>query len=541
MRSGGLTTGRGAAGERNSRRWERLTIAAGALMISFTWLLFSTPALAHTDLAATRPGDGELLTDPVARIELEFTGGIAAEAISIRLLDGDGGAIAVTTTLVSEELVVVEPQLDLEGGRYAVLWSARSASDGHEVSGSFGFEVVIPGSGADAAPVPEVESAAEDEVAAENPPAVDDAASETSGDIVAPAAAPVAERPAATPTDTVPLAAAGEDGGDAVAAFLGWLGRWVSMAGAIIGVGAIAFAGTSLVGTAGEVRRAASWIRFGGMLVLAGSVIELTAAATSAGHGLLAALMPWTWIDVLPAAQAYAMVLRIAGAIAMLQSPRLVRTSPGTPVSDPLRDDETQAADRMEGSTVATATRAEPLGNRLEIQHEWVALAGATMVIGSFALDGHTADAGLIGRLASMAHVLAAGVWAGGLVVMADLLLRRRRTSRRTEAASVAIRFSRVASAALVLTAIAGGALAWSLVDEPSELWSGAWGRSLAVKLAFVAAAAAIGGYNHFRVVPRLDQPGTHASDTLRRTVAIESLLIMAVLAATAVLVTAAP
>jgi putative copper export protein len=56
-----------------------------------------------------------------------------------------------------------------------------------------------------------------------------------------------------------------------------------------------------------------------------------------------------------------------------------------------------------------------------------------------------------------------------------------------------------------------------------------------------VAVAAAIGGYNHFRVIPRIDEPGAHAPETLRHTVIIESLLVVAVLAVTAVLVTAAP
>ena len=524
------------------RRWQAavLALVITALIVLTNWLLSSTPALAHTDLVATRPGDGDVLIDPVSRIELEFSGAVDADGISIRLLDGNGRDILATTTQISEELVAVEPQQELDGGRYAVLWSVRSASDGHEISGSFSFEVSVASSGTGTEPLPDTEPPPTEADASDDAPVEDGEASETAVAAPPPTPSPIAVTPVATPIESASTAVSINESGNA-SGFLEWLGRWIAMIGAIVGVGAIGFAATSLIGTAGEVRRAASWIRLGGILILIGSVVELAALATSQGYSLAEALMPWTWVEVLPTAQAYAMVLRVAGGIAMLQSPRLVLTSPGPPVSDPLRADDGPPLDEYRGPAVATAARADTTRHRLEIQHEWLTIAGAGMVIVSFGLDGHTADAGLIGRLASMTHVFAAGIWAGGLVVMADLLVRRRRSSRPTEAAAVAVRFSRVASAALVLTAVAGGVLAWSLVDEPSELWSGAWGRTLGVKLALVAVAAAIGAYNHYRVVPHLDDADLEASGILRRTVTIESLVLIAVLAVTAVLVTAAP
>ena len=131
------------------RRWQAavLALVITALIVLTNWLLSSTPALAHTDLAATRPGDGDVLIDPVSRIELEFSGAVDADGISIRLLDGNGRDILATTTQISEELVAIEPEQELDGGRYAVLWSVRSASDGHEISGSFSFEVSVASSG----------------------------------------------------------------------------------------------------------------------------------------------------------------------------------------------------------------------------------------------------------------------------------------------------------------------------------------------------------------------------------------------------------
>ena len=139
MRPRGLTTdGRAplGVGSRN-RQSAMLLLVAPALVLAAAWLLWSTPALAHTDLTATRPADKEVLADPVNRIELEFSGAVDTGGTSIRLLDGDGADMATTTTHVSETLVVVEPDQELGGGRFAVLWSVRSASDGHDISGSF--------------------------------------------------------------------------------------------------------------------------------------------------------------------------------------------------------------------------------------------------------------------------------------------------------------------------------------------------------------------------------------------------------------------
>ena len=540
MRPRGLSAGPPARRRPATAGRRALEIAIAAVAITATWLVWSTAALAHTDLTATRPADGETLAESVARIELEFSGALDSAATSARVLDADGAVIPIDITHMSDELVVVVPHEALDGGRFVVFWSVRSSSDGHEISDSFAFEVAT---GADASTDTDTDAGTEpaptEETAAADAPVADDTATEAAGDSDPPTVPTTTAAPVPTTVATAAPPAPMDEDGTASDVFE-WLGRWIAMTGAIVGVGAIGFAATSLVGTAGEVRRAASWIRIGGVLILAGSLLELTAAATAQGYSLAAALMPWTWLETLTSAQGYAMVLRIAGAIAMLQSPRMVLSTPGPPVSDPLRAG-TGHAGAVEGSTVATATRSEPTANRLEIHHEWLTIAGAAMVIASFGLDGHTGNAGLIGRVASMTHVFAAGIWAGGLVVMADLLIRRHRSSMPMGVADVAVRFSRVASAALVLTAVAGGILAWRLVDEPSEVWSGAWGRALTIKLVLVAVAAAIGAYNHFRVVPRLDQPDAHATGTLRRTVTIESLVLVIVVAVTAVLVSAAP
>jgi copper transport protein len=167
-------------------------------------------------------------------------------------------------------------------------------------------------------------------------------------------------------------------------------------------------------------------------------------------------------------------------------------------------------------------------------------IAGMVAVVASFALDGHSVDTGFIGRIASMTHVVAGGVWFGGLVLMSDTLMRRWKAGVDPEAAFMAVRFSRVAAASLTIAAIAGVVLAWTIVDAPSEILMTAWGRLLVLKVALVAVVATIGAYNHFRVVPGISHDeGDRNATILRRTTRIESAILVGVLGVTAILVTA--
>ena len=172
-------------------------------------------------------------------------------------------------------------------------------------------------------------------------------------------------------------------------------------------------------------------------------------------------------------------------------------------------------------------------------------MVGVVGVAASFMFDGHTASVehSLVARSASFVHILAAGIWFGGLVAMAATLTRRRRRNAPLEAAPMAIRFSRAAAAALIVASAAGLALMWTIIDSPADLLSGTWGRLLLVKVALVVVVASLGGYNHFKVVPALDQnPSDIAtSDRLRLLVWAEAAVLVAAIAITAILVGAAP
>jgi copper transport protein len=186
------------------------------------------------------------------------------------------------------------------------------------------------------------------------------------------------------------------------------------------------------------------------------------------------------------------------------------------------------------------------------------AAAGAVVAAGSFAATGHTrvGDTAALATLADLAHLEAAAVWGGGLVLL-WLTLRARRqpasagaavaVAERVEAtpaetASVVARFSRLATVSIVIVGAAGVALGWSEVRSLSALTSTGYGLFLLAKVAVVAAIAALGAYNHFRLVPAVQGRQSRAGlARLRHTLRLEALGLVAVLALTSVLVVMTP
>jgi copper transport protein len=214
--------------------------------------------------------------------------------------------------------------------------------------------------------------------------------------------------------------------------------------------------------------------------------------------------------------------------------------------SSPLAD-PTAVRPGGDGGALATAVlerQREQVTYRLDVHHSVTALIGLGLVTVSYLFDGHTVTAAPapIVRFANVAHVFGAGVWLGGVLLMGRTLTSRWRRGVPLDAAPIAIRFSLVASIALTIVGIAGLALTWTILDAPSELISTAWGRLLIFKLLAVGSAAAMGGYNHFIVIPILEanQDDEHASNQLRRLVRIEGGILLIVVAITAMLVGAA-
>jgi copper transport protein len=169
-----------------------------------------------------------------------------------------------------------------------------------------------------------------------------------------------------------------------------------------------------------------------------------------------------------------------------------------------------------------------------------IALAAVVVVV-SLPLGGHartqSPEAVLIP--ADIAHVLAAGAWLGGIVLLLAAFWPRRDAA--TEPAAEATRrFSRMALPAIAVLLGAGLLQAWFYLGSPGELFDGsAYSIALLAKIALLAGIIAIAAGNRRRTA-RLtgDAPAPRA---LRRAMRAEVALAVLVLAATAVLVREAP
>lgn len=174
----------------------------------------------------------------------------------------------------------------------------------------------------------------------------------------------------------------------------------------------------------------------------------------------------------------------------------------------------------------------------------WIGLVGFAAVLGSYWFDGHTVSRGpwFLHAAANLAHVVAAAVWAGGVMTMALVVWRRRRSVLPTDLAGMVVRFSGIAGGALAAVAVAGSVMTLIVLDTPAEIVTSEWGRVLLAKVTAVAIAAALGGYNHVRLRPELerDPDGREVTVRVRRRLAVEAVIMLVVVVLTAWLVTAA-
>src|SRR5690606_16737221 len=140
------------------------------------------------------------------------------------------------------------------------------------------------------------------------------------------------------------------------------------------------------------------------------------------------------------------------------------------------------------------------------------AIAGLLLALVSFSFDGHTVmhEPRLVHATIDAVHVGAGSVWFGGVAALVLVATHRHRTEDEpaTPLGATAIRFSSVAAVALIVVAGCGVAMCITIADSWSDLTGTPWGRNLLIKTGGVAAAALIGAYHRFRVLPRLDTGG---------------------------------
>ena len=157
-------------------------------------------------------------------------------------------------------------------------------------------------------------------------------------------------------------------------------------------------------------------------------------------------------------------------------------------------------------------------------------------------LSGHAADGNALWlRIPlDMLHVLAGAAWLGGLVQLLTIAKRERSLDPRMY--PVVNRYSRVAAVSVGVLVVTG---VYATFDELGagigELIGSTWGRLILAKAALLVATMPLANANRLRNVPDLTRDPIRGVPRLRRFVAIELVIIVWVVGATAMLVYETP
>lgn len=178
----------------------------------------------------------------------------------------------------------------------------------------------------------------------------------------------------------------------------------------------------------------------------------------------------------------------------------------------------------------------------------WIATAAFGIAAGSLAWGGHgVMDDGLGGWIhlaADAVHLLAAGLWIGGLLRFSAMLFAPRESFDAERLAYCHRALAGFAPMGTILVATIGASglvNAWFVVGpaHTAAMWTTGYGLLLAAKVALFLAMMAIAAANRFRLTPALARAIGHggqraAVHALRRSLAMETgsgLLILAIVA----------
>ncbi|MFN8034929.1 MAG: copper resistance protein CopC [Acidimicrobiia bacterium] len=477
------------------------SLAVALLVASFLGLL-ATPAFAHASLDSSSPGAGQTVAESPASVELSFDESVQVGLGGMKVFDSSGHELDTSSPRhPGDDPSRVSVGLPhLRAGSYVVTWRVLS-DDSHPVRGAFVFNV---------------------------------------------------ERPTASKNVSgLSVILLRRESGDRAVGFLYGLARFAAFAGLLLLVGSVVFIVS--VWPAGRFeRRTRHLVAAGWWAAFAGTVLGLAIDGPYVAARGLGAVTDWSlFADAMDTRFAKVWLARL---VLLLLAVPLVR------VLFRAGDDD-------------------------RLPRWWPAAAGvvALWLLGTPALAGHagTGSWPAVSVAVDTLHVTAAAVWLGGLAVLAVAALRSRPAE---ELRRVVGRFSSIATAAVVVIAATGFLRALREVGSWTDVLSTTYGRLLALKLLGFAVMLALAGVSRRLVRARVfaprerpravpsrvpvapgakgagDDPGpgadldtgdgdtsstasadAHELRRLRRAVAAELLIGIAVLVVTALLVNAAP
>ncbi len=125
---------------------KKLTAILIACCVALGLGLSATPALAHDELLSTTPKDGSALDRAPEALTLTFAAPQLKDTTKLAATADNGAQLALAdVTVDGAEVTALWPQ-SAPAGTYKIDW--RSAgSDGHVLTGTFGFSYATPGAG----------------------------------------------------------------------------------------------------------------------------------------------------------------------------------------------------------------------------------------------------------------------------------------------------------------------------------------------------------------------------------------------------------
>jgi copper transport protein len=452
---------------------------AALAVLAGVWLLASGPAAAaHGTLQSSEPAGGSSLERAPSAVTLRFTERPDPGLSTVRVLDSGGRVVAggPAQPAPGRPEELRVPVAELPAGAYTVTWRIVSAVDGHRTDGVFGFGVGPAGA-------PQLAAS--------------------------PAMGEVQTRPALSP-----LAVAG---------------RWAWYWGLTLLVGAAA---TGLLVFGGRLPGRPVVPLGLALLAAAAGLLAMTAAASSGAGVSLAGLLGSTtgqWLLWRAA--------MLAAAVAATWWV-LTRPAPGGPPAPPAVAGDLSPSPAVAGGPPSPGPPAEG-ARRSPLLALGLAGAGGMLI---HALAGHAAGPSSLRLLnlgAQWVHLLAVGVWIGGL---AWLLAGLRQHAHAGSARAVVVRFSKLAGISLGVVVATGVARTVDELGGWARLADSGFGRALDLKLVLFAGLVALGARNRYRLVPLFPAGGRRgAVPRLRRSVGGELGLAAGVLAAAALMSQLAP
>ncbi|WP_353509018.1 copper resistance protein CopC [Intrasporangium sp.] len=401
-------------------------------------------AVAHSGLERSDPANGGMVAPGRTTMRLWFSDPVDdASTFVVRPTDPPGPPLRATVTIDETEMAVRVSTPPLERGRYELMYHVISTGDAHRTSGRVEF-----GAGT---------------------------------------------RPAA--------GAAGPSSSDPIEGVV----RWFDLVGVVVAIGVVTSCRRCVRALAAS-RSApsyAAWVSLRRRALVVGILASTTAVVAGAltpvvrvrsggasadwagATGNLLTTSPWgpVWL-----AREVALVAAVLALWRLWSAPERLVPDPVTG-TDLLAAGEERAPNRSRPAAVAVG-----------------ALVTASVLDGAAGHASTLHDGALLATLASAGHLLAAGVWSGGLVslVLAIPPAMRRRFGREPALGPVWRAFGPLAAAASVVLVATGLYSAGRHVDDVNGMTSTAYGVVVLAKSLLLAIALGLAAYNTLTVRPGL-------------------------------------